>query len=151
MSKFVPKIEIKPGIPPIYNDEIKPPSDHMNFGPDDTANAVKVLVEACKLWPDDFVRQIESVDISWVGYFQPCYRFIIMHNANYTNAWHDKIVLESRFQTPREAIELGSELAKQLLEKIDFFYRHFDKRETLLSQIVRHILGEVTQPCPTKA
>src|SRR3989344_122523 len=87
MSKFVPKIEIKPGIPPIYKDGSEPPSGHWNFGPDDTANAVKVLVEACKLWPDDLVGQIEAVNISWAGYFKPCYKFIIMANTSHIDVW----------------------------------------------------------------
>lgn len=152
MSRFVPKIRIRPGVPPIYNDENERPPDHEAFGPDDLANAVKTLTEACKHWPDDFVKQIDHVDIAWAGYFQPRYQFVLYHNSGYIDVWGGTIILESRFQTPQEVIEKGGELAKRLVEEIAHYYIYLTDRETLLKRIVERISrGYLEQPSVSAA
>ena len=136
MSRFVPLIHFKPGIPPIYQDKERP-KDHQKFGPDDTANAIRVLTEACKLWTDVFVQQIDHVDISWAGYFEASYHFVILCNTSFTDCWAGTVVIESRFETPEEVVVSGRDLAKKLLKDIDFYFRRLHKGKALLSGIVK--------------
>lgn len=135
MSQFVPLIHFKPGIPPVYQDKEKP-KGFENFGPDDTANAVRALTEACKLWSDEFVQQFDHVEISWAGYFEAKYFFVLRHDSSFTDCWSGTVVIESRFDTPEEIVNRGRDLALKLLNDIDFYCRRLnrDKVNTRLSQ-----------------
>ena len=141
MSTFVPMIRILPGFRPSRKESHeKLPSDYKNFGPDDTANAVRVFVEACKIWPDEFVLQIEYVDISWEGYFQPSFHVVVRQNNSWADCWEGTVALESRFQSSQEIVDKGQELAAKLIEDLGFYFNHLAPRISTLSDIVTKAL-----------
>ncbi|KKQ74369.1 MAG: hypothetical protein US94_C0006G0004 [Berkelbacteria bacterium GW2011_GWB1_38_5] len=147
MGKLIPRFLVKTGIP-VHGLEHHDPQDYQNFGPDDIAGAVGALIEACKLLPDDFLRQIDMVEITWVGYFRPDYLFIIREHGNNTltsSYWTIKDI-ESRFDNRQEIITIGHQLASKLIKQIRFFYeRQATEKE------VGSTLAEVVAAIPIEA